>query len=130
MKAVIPQVWEDSIYILLDFFPEIKPTWKRVIVCALPFTDIILSNPPSCSVRCVLRVVTEAQKSLATHPRSHSPWLKEILLIYSGVSRVTVLTIVFVALNMLIKSRNFANLVRYYFVSYFYLHADCQKYIS
>lgn len=75
MMPVMPQAWEDSMYILSDCYPEIIPALKSVIVCALPFISIILSNPPVFSMRWVLYTVTEAQENLATLPRLCSPWL-------------------------------------------------------
>lgn len=85
-------------YVLSDCCPQMIPALKCVVVCSLPFTNIVLSNPN-------FFAVTEAQKSLAIHPRSHSPWLPEILLLYSAVSTMIVSPETSVALSMTIKSK-------------------------
>lgn len=45
-------------------------------------------------------------------------------LIAENIPKRSHIGVIFIALNMLIKNKHFANLIRYYFVSCFYLHTD------
>lgn len=60
----------------------------------------------------------ELSNPLRSHPETDRDFID------LGICRVTVSPGTFMALNMLIKHKHFANLVRYHFVSHFHLHAD------
>lgn len=90
---------------------------KHVGSCALHFTNSILSAPPKFSMRWV-----QCRNWGPTHPRSQPMTDRRYQVIQESAGWLCHLSL---ALNRLIKNDRFANLVRYYFVSCFHLHADC-----